>query len=24
ILRYFDFTDPDGNKLSFYWLYEQE
>ncbi|EAE5976989.1 VOC family protein, partial [Listeria monocytogenes] len=21
---YFDFTDPDGNKLSFYWLYEQE
>ncbi|HEM1135681.1 TPA: VOC family protein, partial [Listeria monocytogenes] len=20
ILRYFDFTDPDGNKLSFYWL----
>ncbi|EAD8644304.1 VOC family protein [Listeria monocytogenes] len=24
ILRYFDFTDPDGNKLSFYWLYEEE
>lgn len=21
IIRYFDFSDPDGNKLSFYWLY---
>lgn len=24
IIRYFDFSDPDGNKLSFYWLYAQE
>ncbi|MBC2262736.1 VOC family protein [Listeria sp. FSL L7-0091] len=24
IIRYFDFSDPDGNKLSFYWLYDQE
>lgn len=24
IIRYFDFSDPDGNKLSFYWLYSQE
>ncbi|EKM9526796.1 VOC family protein [Listeria monocytogenes] len=24
IIRYFDFSDPDGNKLSFYWLYNQE
>lgn len=24
IIRYFDFSDPDGNKLSFYWLYTQE
>ncbi|WP_086443681.1 VOC family protein [Candidatus Enterococcus lemimoniae] len=24
ILRYVDFSDPDGNKLSFYWLYTQE
>ncbi|MEI5990065.1 hypothetical protein A5881_001558 [Enterococcus termitis] len=24
ILRYVDFSDPDGNKLSFYWLYDQE
>ncbi|MBF2682665.1 VOC family protein [Listeria welshimeri] len=24
IIRYFDFSDPDGNKLSFYWLYELE
>jgi lactoylglutathione lyase len=24
IIRYFDFCDPDGNKLSFYWLYPQE
>ncbi|HHQ0052442.1 TPA: VOC family protein, partial [Listeria monocytogenes] len=22
--RYFVFSDPDGNKLSFYWLYDQE
>lgn len=24
IIRYFDFSDPDGNKLSFYWLYAQK
>lgn len=24
IIRYLDFTDPDGNGLSFYWLYPQE
>ncbi|MGX7201339.1 glyoxalase [Enterococcus plantarum] len=24
VLRYVDFSDPDGNKLSFYWLYAQE
>lgn len=24
IIQYFDFSDPDGNKLSFYWLYPQE
>ncbi|EGN3298933.1 VOC family protein [Listeria monocytogenes] len=24
IIRYFVFSDPDGNKLSFYWLYDQE
>lgn len=24
VIRYFDFSDPDGNKLSFYWLYPQE
>lgn len=24
IIRYVDFSDPDGNKLSFYWLYAQE
>ncbi|MFW7374481.1 VOC family protein [Vagococcus fluvialis] len=24
VIKYFDFTDPDGNKLSFYWLYPQE
>ncbi|WP_430607191.1 hypothetical protein IGJ55_000327 [Enterococcus sp. AZ170] len=24
IIRYVDFSDPDGNKLSFYWLYDQE
>lgn len=24
IIRYLDFSDPDGNKLSFYWLYDQE
>ena len=24
IIQYFDFSDPDGNKLSFYWLYPPE
>ncbi|EAC3780090.1 VOC family protein [Listeria monocytogenes] len=24
IIRYFVFSDPDGNKVSFYWLYDQE
>lgn len=24
VLRYVDFSDPDGNKLSFLWLYPQE
>ena len=24
IIQYFDFSDPDGNKLSFYWLYTKE
>ncbi|WP_314208982.1 VOC family protein [Vagococcus salmoninarum] len=24
LIRYFDFSDPDGNDLSFYWLYTQE
>lgn len=24
VIKYFDFSDPDGNKLSFYWLYPQE
>lgn len=24
VIRYFDFSDLDGNKLSLYWLYAQE
>lgn len=24
VIRYVQFTDPDGNKLSFVWLYNQE
>ncbi|MGY3777867.1 VOC family protein [Isobaculum melis] len=24
LLKYFEFSDPDGNKLSFYWVYAPE